>query len=128
MRKKLVLAFGLVVCLGLVALFGWHLLPPKPGVTEANFRRLHQGMSKAQVEAILGGPGADQWAVYAWKGDRCLVAIGFIGDETAGLGWFHVDDGEEPHPWDGLYPEPGDLKLPPQPTPFFDQLRRMLPW
>jgi hypothetical protein len=28
--------------------------PPKPGVTPENFRRLHKGMSQAEVEAILG--------------------------------------------------------------------------
>jgi hypothetical protein len=30
--------------------------PPTPGVTEANVRRIRQGMSLAKVEGILGRP------------------------------------------------------------------------
>jgi hypothetical protein len=32
------------------------LLPPAPGVTQANFDRIEDGMTTAEVEAILGAP------------------------------------------------------------------------
>jgi hypothetical protein len=32
----------------------------RPGVTEANVRRLREGMTLAEVEAILGGPGTEK--------------------------------------------------------------------
>ena len=32
-------------------------LGPRPGVTEANVRRIKAGMTVGQVEALLGGPG-----------------------------------------------------------------------
>ncbi len=35
------------------------LMGPPPGVTEANVRRIHEGMTLKEVETILGGPG--QW-------------------------------------------------------------------
>jgi hypothetical protein len=43
------------------------LMPPKPGVTLGNFRRVHTGLTEKEVEAILGSPvektgfGLDVW-------------------------------------------------------------------
>ncbi len=57
MCKRLLWIGGLVlglVVLGLVVVVIDR--PPKPGVTPANFQRLHEGMSEKEAEAILGRP------------------------------------------------------------------------
>jgi hypothetical protein len=46
--------------LALVALafaFTNYVIGPSPGVTEANARRIRNGMTMEEVEAIFGGPG-----------------------------------------------------------------------
>ena len=54
-RKRLLLIASLplaiAVTLGVLA-----LLPPSPGVNKANFDRIEKGMTRAEVEAIFGGP------------------------------------------------------------------------
>ena len=57
MKTKWWIAAGLIV----VAVIGVTvaipaLLPPKPGVTMENFDRIEKGMTREQVEAILGKP------------------------------------------------------------------------
>jgi hypothetical protein len=54
MWKRMLAVCGLLLFLGLAALVGWHLLPPRPGVTPENFHRLRVGMTEREVEAILG--------------------------------------------------------------------------
>ena len=46
------LAVGLVIAIPA-------LMPPSPGVTYANYSRIEKGMTRAQLEAILGKPSAD---------------------------------------------------------------------
>src|SRR5437868_4562391 len=101
MRRKLVLGVGLLACLGLVALVVWSLLPPKPGVTEANFLRLHAGMSQQEVRRVFGGPG--EFAGYMtfqhlqdWEGDHCHVTILFsdFGGSRATSGTLTTDEGQ----------------------------------
>ena len=46
------LAFIVVVALGVLS-----IIPPRPGVTKANFDRIERGMTKAEVEAIFGERG-----------------------------------------------------------------------
>jgi hypothetical protein len=54
-KKRLLLIasfpFTIALTLGVLA-----MLPPSPGVTKANFDRIKEGMTKAEVEEILGGP------------------------------------------------------------------------
>ena len=54
MKRRGVLLVLSFVGLALVAVLVYCLLPPGPGVTRANFDRLDDGMSLAQVEALLG--------------------------------------------------------------------------
>jgi hypothetical protein len=55
-KRKLWWTTGLAVLLLAVAAFG--LWPPQPDrVTQENFDRINEGMSRADVEAILGPPG-----------------------------------------------------------------------
>jgi hypothetical protein len=91
--RKGVLAGGIVLlCLAILALVVmWQRpAPPAPGVTLENFRRLHVGMTEAQVEAILGtshdkwrGDGGWVW-VYEGADRRVGVEIGFSGGEAIG--------------------------------------------
>ena len=56
-KKRWILLAGILaacVCLTLAVLA---LLPPRPGVTLANIERIEKGMTLAEVEKILGGPG-----------------------------------------------------------------------
>ncbi len=55
-KKRLLLIASLplviVVTLGVLA-----MLPPRPGVTKANFDRIEKGMTRAEVEQIFDGKG-----------------------------------------------------------------------
>jgi hypothetical protein len=59
-RRRPVVLFSVLALLALVAsaviMFGWIYQNP-PGINEANFRRLHKGMTPTQVEAVLGSKG-----------------------------------------------------------------------
>ena len=50
-----------LIALGLVVTD--RILTPKPGACEENFKRLRKGMTRAQVEALLGGPPSLRCAV-----------------------------------------------------------------
>jgi hypothetical protein len=64
-RKWLIFPILAIVVLAGVSIY-W-LIPPRPGVTRANFHRLHKGMTLAQVEAILGSTGRkDGFAIEFW--------------------------------------------------------------
>ena len=55
-KKHLILIaagpFVIAVTLGVLT-----ILPPRPGVTNANFDRIEKGMTKAKVEQVFGGEG-----------------------------------------------------------------------
>jgi hypothetical protein len=65
-----------------------------PGVTLANFRRLHVGMDRQSVEAVLGSKGNDvlhmsDWAEVRdleideafWKGKKLIIFVSFTNDD-----------------------------------------------
>jgi hypothetical protein len=58
-KKRWIVLAGMLaacVCLTLAVLA---MLPPRPGVTRANFERIQDGMTRAEVEKMLGGQGPD---------------------------------------------------------------------
>jgi len=81
MRKKwwIIAAATIAGCVGLAFVIP-ALRPPRPGVTKENFDRIEIGMTRAEVEAILGPPTEDFAGVVAfanngfdgtiWENDR----------------------------------------------------------
>jgi hypothetical protein len=62
----------------------------QPGVTEANVRRIRQGMAVREVEVLLGGPGQDigPWGfVFRRAGGGVEVLLSRPGPD---IGWPHV--------------------------------------
>jgi hypothetical protein len=63
------------------------LLPPRPGVTKANFDRIQEGMTQAEVEVIFDKPGevreVVRWSLMLrWRSDDGAVAtVSFSGDD-----------------------------------------------
>jgi hypothetical protein len=105
MRKPLLAL--LVVCLLLVGVMGWLLVPRRSRVTRENYQRITVGMSRAAVEETLGGPPGDYRngpsflpdprqlqlkrfqtleayrEVRYWEGDMGIVGVVFADDGEA---------------------------------------------
>jgi hypothetical protein len=75
---------AIVVTLGVLA-----MLPPRPGVTKANFDRIEKGMTLSEVEQLLGRPGTYTWGGYYWRADgaTALVEFNFNGDSAGQKSW-----------------------------------------
>jgi hypothetical protein len=56
-RRVYLLGIGLALVALALALTDW-VLSLQPGVTETNVKRIKDGMTLDQVEALLGGPGS----------------------------------------------------------------------
>jgi hypothetical protein len=62
-RPRVLLGAGLGVLVGiLIAVLAFPLFAPKPGITLENFHRLRQGMTLANINAILGVDKGGTWA------------------------------------------------------------------
>ena len=77
-RRYLISAGLLAACVGL-ALGVLAMLPPRPGVTKANFDRIKNGMTLTELEAIFGGE-PNQF-VFSSKGT--CIGRGWIGPDEA---------------------------------------------
>jgi outer membrane protein assembly factor BamE (lipoprotein component of BamABCDE complex) len=67
MKRRAALLFVGLAALGLLAVVACALLPSGPGVTKANFYRIEDGMSLAQVEALLGPPDYNSPSGRNWE-------------------------------------------------------------
>jgi hypothetical protein len=80
-RKRALLWAGLLVVLTVVGVIGvWWLTTPTPGVTRANFERLHAGMTRNDVMAIMGKPADHELygtasVTYQWSIEEGIVQI-----------------------------------------------------
>jgi hypothetical protein len=85
MQRRLLLV-SVPLAAALVNIGGIEMLPASPGVTKATFDRILDGMTVADVEAIMGGPGGFEGRSgrpidrnnisYYWLGDRCSYRSG----------------------------------------------------
>jgi hypothetical protein len=91
-RRRLLLGAGVLALLGLAA--GLVVWPahPRPRVTAGNFRRLRLGMTRRQVERILGPPHRAGAVVdsLVWEGDGVRVTLDF--SEPGGSGTLSMGD------------------------------------
>jgi hypothetical protein len=55
-KKRWIVLAGMLEACVFLTLVVPALLPPRPGVTRANFERIEDGMTPEEVEMILGGP------------------------------------------------------------------------
>jgi hypothetical protein len=92
-RRVFLLGLGIVLVAVGLAFTDW-ALSLRPGVTEANVKRVRPGMTQAEVEGILGGKGLLSYApgasgsrasVYLWReSDRgAFVVFGPDGAVTS---------------------------------------------
>jgi hypothetical protein len=82
-RGRLLLSLGAVALLGVagLALLLWLATPAlTPGVTLENFRRLREGMSLRQVEALLGPHQLKEGSHKAWHSKDKDIAIWLVID------------------------------------------------
>jgi hypothetical protein len=56
MRRRRLLLFGLAAGLIVLAVGTWLLWPQPTAITEENYGKIRVGMTREEVEAILGGP------------------------------------------------------------------------
>jgi hypothetical protein len=92
MRKRLILATVAVAVIACIVLAALATLPPRSGVTKANFDRIKAGMSRAEVEELFGRPADTSYlhgglkirhTVEVWHGVEGEATI--ICDEARGL-------------------------------------------
>jgi hypothetical protein len=85
MRKTRWLLLGsLLACIVGLVLVVLALLPPRPGVTKENFDRIHNGMTRAEVEAIFGdesGRHKDQVALWVSDDAADLALVAFDNED-----------------------------------------------
>jgi hypothetical protein len=67
MRRSWLLRLGSLLSLGMFGFGAWVLLWPAAQVTEANFRRIQGGMTKAEVESFLGKPDDFEESIRTYK-------------------------------------------------------------
>src|SRR5947199_9046696 len=77
-RCVYLLGVGLALVALALAFTDW-ALSLQPGVTEANARHVRLGMTLAEVESLLGGPGVDlgDWMgmLRSWRGEEGLALV-----------------------------------------------------
>jgi hypothetical protein len=89
--RRLLLGVGALALLALAGLLIPRLLPPRPGVTRANYGRLHEGLTPAEVKDILGRgpdlarhqnpPSTFPLAEGCWEGEGFTITVYFDWDE-----------------------------------------------
>jgi hypothetical protein len=91
-------AIAMVLALAGSSVVLWSFTRIKPGATVENFRRLHRGMTQAEVEEILGQGGEVPVPQsfptrIAWEGEDGVIYIDFIS--SAWTGRYQGNNGEE---------------------------------
>jgi hypothetical protein len=127
MKKRLLaIATILTAVVGAIVLT-LALLPPKPGVTKANFDRVANGMSVEEVESVFGDPGGHvvQFANPKKRGVRTPKQT-LIFDDPRWRVWQGMDGFAVVE-----FNENGQVEImswDPIPISFWQKLQRWLPW
>ena len=98
-RKRLFVIAGILVSAACIVLVAIAMLPPRPGVTKANFDSIEIGMTKEDVTGILGENVTGPWKImavnhtyFSWwgtEGKRPAQAnIFFDDDRVIDKWWF----------------------------------------
>src|SRR5262245_1337053 len=90
MRKKYWIAVAAIFVLAaLSAVTIPALLPPTPGVTYANYNRIEKGMTRADVERLLGEPHQMEATNCVWFGNEMndLFVVFDENDRVKAMGW-----------------------------------------
>ena len=131
-KRRLLLWTWALVMLGACGVTLW-LNVPRPGVTRSNYERIREGMTLADVGAILGGPpgnyqeGRGTFLLFSANGPE--GSSPWLRDDVAHLIWWGPDvtillavspDGR-------VLAKHCSPYMPSQPS-FWDRLRRLLPW
>ena len=98
MRKRLLLSTAALAVLACVVLLVLAMLPPRPGVTKANFDRIKVGMTEDDVARILGRRADLSTPVSStlpntirrahWQGDgETKVSVTFYDEAAMGRTW-----------------------------------------
>lgn len=91
-RKRYLAVAGMLVILALVGFGVAMMLPLGPGVTKANFDRIEDGMTRADVEAIFGRP-SDHTQYFPRYPDFGIADVWSIaGDNFGHARIYFVDD------------------------------------
>ncbi len=100
-KKRLLLIVGSLAACVCLLLGVLTMLPPRPGVTKANFGRIQEGMPLADVEGIFGRRG-ELWGfaggdrfnwVWRWRAkDKSVVEVMVKSDCVTGKVWQDSDE------------------------------------
>jgi hypothetical protein len=97
-RRRILLIASLPLAVGVI-IGVLAMLPPRPGITMANFNRIRSGMTESDVEEIFGEEGVEM--VYFIAGDEpqkdwihwdATAKIGFLNGRVVAKVWM----GDEP--------------------------------
>jgi hypothetical protein len=93
-RRRILLSAGLLAAAVGVALGVLALLPPRPGVTKANFDRIEVSMPEDRVLEIFGEPlrvektGTRNWTSEKWIGhDGACATVDIQNHSIIGTEW-----------------------------------------
>jgi hypothetical protein len=82
MTKRRQLLVALVAVAGLTLLAGWWYFVRPPGINRRGFDRIRTGMSRPEVEALLGGPPGDYTVRSRAPGESCAHPLECVSPET----------------------------------------------
>jgi hypothetical protein len=97
-KRKLIWLGAALAILLLCAAAVWFLWPAGPSITVETYERLRPGMSRSEVEGMLGGPGGTRQGFVLWMDNRtCFMGPGedLLNEnrEQPGIKYWYHDTG-----------------------------------